>query len=352
VEARTRLGTGAAFTLVRQARVVREDLPATRDALAAGEVSVAHVGAICQVVRLVGSGHARAAEPVLLDLARRSDPGVVRRAAAHLHAVLDPDAAQAALDRTYERRGVTLSVAHGRAYLDGVLDLEAAETLQSALMPLMTPAPGDTRTGPQRRADALVDLARRALDSGRLPAQGGARPHLAVVVDAEQLSSGRGAVTLPWTGAAVPVATVARWGCDARLTPVVATRTPAGWKPLAVGRTSRTATPAQLTALRVRDGGCVYPGCTRTAAFCDAHHALPWSTGGATDLPNLVLLCRHHHRTLHTGHWHLTPRHHDPGPPGTEPGEHVHDWVATLGDGHTTPLQTATDRSLPLRPAA
>jgi hypothetical protein len=241
---------------------------------------------------------------------------------------------------------VTLSVAHGRAYLDGVLDLEAAEVLQSALMPLMTPGPGETRTAPQRRADALVDLARRALDTAALPALGGARPHLTVVVDAAALGSGRGAVTLPWTGAAVPVATVARWGCDARLTPVLATLRPGGWAPLAVGRSSRTATPAQLAALRVRDGGCVHPGCTRTPAFCDAHHVVHWSAGGATDLDNLVLLCRHHHRTLHTGHWHLTRPEHDDGP-AEEP---VHDWVAVHPDGHTTPLQTATDRSPPLQP--
>ncbi len=298
VEARTRVGAGAAGGLVRQARAVRDHLPATRDALAAGQVSAQHVGAICHVVGLVGVEHARAAEPILLGLAKRADPGVVRRAAAHLHATLDAHAAQAALDRTYERRGVTLSVAHGRAYLDGVLDLEAAEVLQSALMPLMTPGPGETRTAPQRRADALVDLARRALDTAALPALGGARPHLTVVVDAAALGSGRGAVTLPWTGAAVPVATVARWGCDARLT------------------------------------------------FCDAHHVVHWSAGGATDLDNLVLLCRHHHRTLHTGHWHLTRPEHDDGP-AEEP---VHNWVAVHPDGHTTPLQTATDRSPPLQP--
>jgi hypothetical protein len=229
-----------------------------------------------------------------------------------------------------------------------VLDLEAAETLQSALMPLMAPGPGETRSAPQRRADALVDLARRALDTGQLPALGGVRPHLSGVVDATALASGRGAVTLPWTGAAVPVATITRWGCDAHLTPVLATLRPGGWRPLAVGRSSRTATRAQLVALRVRDGGCVHPGCTRTPAFCDAHHAIHWSAGGPTDLSNLVLLCRHHHRTLHTGHWHLARPEHDHGPPG----QRVHDWVAVQPDGHTTPLPTATDRSPPAMSAA
>lgn len=33
--------------------------------------------------------------------------------------------------------------------------------------------------------------------------------------------------------------------------------------------------------------------------WCDAHHLRSWSAGGATRLGNLVLLCRHHHRTIH-----------------------------------------------------
>jgi hypothetical protein len=340
LEHRTRVSAGQAAGLVASARAVRDHLPATRAALAQGQVSAQHVGAITHVVRTVGAQHATQAEPVLLDLARRADPSVVRRAAAHLHAVLDPDGAQAVLDRAYDRRGVTVSLANGRAYLDGVLDVESAETLQAALMPLMAPSPGDGRSAPQRRADALVDLARRALDAGDLPVLGGQRPHLTVVVPAQALSEGRGAATLPWTGVAVPAATVLRWGCDATLTPVWAAAAAAprrggvggGWQPLAVGRSSRTVTPAQLRALQVRDGGCAYPGCSRTAAFCDAHHIRHWADGGPTDLDNLVLLCRHHHRTLHRGHWQIR----------------IPDWVAELPGGHTEPLQTAVDRSPPL----
>jgi hypothetical protein len=343
---------------------VRDHLPATREALAAGEVSAQHVGAIAAVVRTVGVEHARAAEPVLLELARRAEPGVVRRAAAHLHATVDPDGAQAALDRVYARRGVTVSVVGSRVYLDGVLDVESGEVLVSALMPLMAPAPGDERSAPQRRADALVDLARRALDAGELPVLGGQRPHLSVVLDAGALATGRGAVTLPWTGVAVPVATVARWGCEARLSAVWATVTRrGGWAPLAVGRAARTVTPAQLTALRVRDGGCVHPGCARTSAFCDAHHVRHWAQGGATDLDNLVLLCRHHHRTLHAGQWRLDPISTGPGHDEDDDGgdgddgrdqrppPSAHRHTAAWPGGHTTPLQTATDRSPPLRPS-
>src|SRR5699024_12417211 len=40
------------------------------------------------------------------------------------------------------------------------------------------------------------------------------------------------------------------------------------------------------------------PGC-RSRRRCDAHHIRPWSQGGATDLDNLILLCRRHHTVVH-----------------------------------------------------
>jgi HNH endonuclease len=55
----------------------------------------------------------------------------------------------------------------------------------------------------------------------------------------------------------------------------------------------------------VRDGGCVFPGCTRPLAWCEAHHLRHWLHGGPTDLANLALLCRAHHRAVHEGGWRL-----------------------------------------------
>jgi hypothetical protein len=262
-----------------------------------------------------------------------------------------------------------------RGYLDGVFDLESTELLQSVLMPLMRPRPaGDRRTAEQRRADALLDIAKHHLDHGEVPVQGGHRPHLSVVIDADQISAtpaqeghgrlggagdaaagdgsaggGRawsGVVSLPWTSAAVPAAVARRWACHATLTPVLArlvgrlrhrapfTVDPA-WVPLTVGRSQRTATAAQLKALTVRDGGCIYPGCARTPAFCDAHHVRHWADGGETSVANMVLLCRHHHRTLHAGQWSIHP---DPGSPGLF-------WTRDHDGVH--PAQTFSDRSPP-----
>jgi hypothetical protein len=53
-------------------------------------------------------------------------------------------------------------------------------------------------------------------------------------------------------------------------------------------------------ALRARDKGCRFPGCTNTR-FVDGHHIKHWADGGETSLDNLVLLCRHHHHLVHEG---------------------------------------------------
>ena len=77
-------------------------------------------------------------------------------------------------------------------------------------------------------------------------------------------------------------------------------------QPLEVGRTSRVVTAAQRAALAVRDGGCGFPDCDRPLAWCEAHHLRHWLHGGPTDLANLALLCRAHHRAVHEGGWRLT----------------------------------------------
>jgi hypothetical protein len=67
---------------------------------------------------------------------------------------------------------------------------------------------------------------------------------------------------------------------------------------LSLGRKRRTVSPALRRALDARDRGCRFPGCVRTR-FVDAHHVRHWSRGGETNLENLVLLCRRHHRLVH-----------------------------------------------------
>lgn len=73
--------------------------------------------------------------------------------------------------------------------------------------------------------------------------------------------------------------------------------------PLRMGRTLRYANRHQRRALTIRDGGCIFPACTAPARHCDAHHVDHWDHGGPTDIDNMALLCRHHHRVTHRPQW-------------------------------------------------
>jgi hypothetical protein len=74
---------------------------------------------------------------------------------------------------------------------------------------------------------------------------------------------------------------------------------------LNLGRTVRTATPAQRRALHARDGGCVWPGCTIPARWCDVHHVPGWVHGSNTDIGDMALLCGGHHIQVEKGHFKL-----------------------------------------------
>ena len=74
-------------------------------------------------------------------------------------------------------------------------------------------------------------------------------------------------------------------------------------QPLDVGRVQRLATKEMRAALRARDGGCVFPGCTCDAAELEAHHVQHWTKGGMTACENLLLLCLRHHGVIHRIGW-------------------------------------------------
>ncbi len=147
---------------------------------------------------------------------------------------------------------------------------------------------------PQRRADALVELARRVAIQQAAPKHGGDRPHLAILIDYEDLLGDcRGAGLAD--GTRLTAGQLRQYACDAGILPVILGGASGV---LDVGREQRLVTPDIRRALQVRDKGCVFPGCDRPAADCDAHHIVPWAQGGETSLSNLCLLCKHHHNLL------------------------------------------------------
>lgn len=68
---------------------------------------------------------------------------------------------------------------------------------------------------------------------------------------------------------------------------------------LDLGRVVRLFTRAQRRALRRRDRGCTYPGCSAPAAWTKVHHVLHWVDGGRSDLDNAASLCQRHHTVVH-----------------------------------------------------
>ncbi len=98
-------------------------------------------------------------------------------------------------------------------------------------------------------------------------------------------------------GPHVTAVTSRRISCDST---IVKIKEDENGEPLSIGRRSRSIPPPMRRALRIRDGGCCFPGCTNTR-FVDGHHIKHWADGGETSLDNLVLLCRHHHHLVHEG---------------------------------------------------
>jgi hypothetical protein len=301
---RLHMGAGTAAGLVRTARALhRGPLTGTTQALTEGTISPAHAQVLAADTQDLPDHVAVEAEPVLVEAARRLDPPRLRRVIAHLRLVADPDGADHQAEQQHQQRGVWLSSTwEGMVALNGLLDPEAGQTLLAALEPLARPASADDdRSASQRRADALAELARRNLEAGRLPQTGGVRPQLTVTVDLDSLLGPGGLGGEVGGAGPLDPETCRRLACDGAVTRVLvsrhrttdhhpgtddnlvarlrvaATRLPpalggAPTQPLEVARTSRVVTAAQRAALVVRDGGCVFPGCDRPPAWCEAHH--------------------------------------------------------------------------------
>ena len=96
-------------------------------------------------------------------------------------------------------------------------------------------------------------------------------PEISVLTDHDTLVSGWHAHSICETddGIPLPVETVRRMCCDAEILPIVLN---GAGEVLDVGRTRRTATPAQRRALRAMHRTCAHPDCTVVFSACDIHH--------------------------------------------------------------------------------
>src|SRR5918995_28508 len=219
---------GQQASSVRTARALfRGPLTATAQAVCDGELSPAHAQVLAAGTHPLPDQVTVEAEPVLVEAARRLDPPRLRRLLGHLLQLADPDGADRDRERRHARRGLWLAPTfEGMVAVDGPLEPEAGQLLISALEPLARPADAtDARSGSQRHADALTELARRHLEAGRLPQAGGVRPQLTVTVDLDSLLGRPDAVggEVGWAGPLDPEA-CRRLACDGALTRVMVSR--------------------------------------------------------------------------------------------------------------------------------
>ncbi|MGW6374726.1 DUF222 domain-containing protein [Rhodococcus sp. NPDC055112] len=292
----------------------------------------------------------------LLTNGTRENAEDTRRRVAGLASMLQPDDTNPPDDENERLNEFFASrTAGGRLRVKGHFDKATGEQLMTALSALSKPQPGrnttsgdrepDSRSAPQRRADAFADIVRHYLDSGATPGEGGERPHMTVFVGLGDLANAtrgadaepdkmppggarldtdnphqgqqrrvqqhdhsgqpgssfirRGPAWMPWLGP-IGLRLAVTLSCDASITPIVMDD---DGNPLDVGRTTRTIPRRLRRALDARDCGCAFPGCGRPAAWTDGHHVHHWSDGGETKLSNLVLLCRFHHTLIHKGDW-------------------------------------------------
>jgi hypothetical protein len=301
--ARCRMSPGAAAEMVCTARQL-EELPETARALREGEIGYPHASVIARTAGDIGAGVVREAEADLLTRARGFDVREFACLMRRFRECVDPDGALRDANRDHERTRVHLSqTLGGRFRLDGDLDAEAGATLSTALNRYMRPVPGDRRSASQRRAAALVELCHRDLTHEERPQLAGQRPHLSVTVPVATLSGEPGwpGGELRWGGPVV-ADTARRLACDAVRTDV--TVGPEG-ELLSVSRPAPTVPPWLRRQLAARDRGCRFPGCDRPPEWTEAHHIVPRAAHGPNDLPNLVMVCRLHHRLVHEGGWRI-----------------------------------------------
>jgi 5-methylcytosine-specific restriction protein A len=144
------------------------------------------------------------------------------------------------------------------------LDSATYDALAQALDGLAKPREDEGKTLAERRADALGDLAEHALDTGELPECGGERPHLTVILRHDDLKKQLRGGSLTATGCRIGPREIRRLACESQ---TVALLLGGKSEPLDVGREQRTA------------------------------------------IDNMVLLCRTHHRMIHTAGWTVRIRH-------------------------------------------
>ncbi|RZU62794.1 HNH endonuclease signature motif containing protein [Zhihengliuella halotolerans] len=238
---------------------------------------------------------------------------------------LDQDGPDPEASRATTRRGLTLGSARdGLIPVRGNLMPETAAQLTRLLSAYLNPAARhhdtdpnpethagatkssgapvvvDERTPAQKRHDVLASILTAAARAAETPSLGGDAATLLVHITAEDLTDPAGSATLDGIDIPAPARIAHRIACAGAMQKVLFDR--AG-RIVALGTKERVFNAHQRRAITARDGGCVIPGCTIPASWCEIHHVHAHAENGPTHTDNGVLLCWFHHHHLETSGW-------------------------------------------------
>jgi hypothetical protein len=129
-----------------------------------------------------------AAEVMLVNAASPLTVADTRRLVEYWQTAVDGPGCETTVEELEERRYLHASrTFEGMVKLDGLFDPVTGDLIMTAFDAAMPPTSGDDpRSGRQRRADAMADLARSFLDLGQ--AVGTEKPHVVVVTDLDALA--------------------------------------------------------------------------------------------------------------------------------------------------------------------
>ena len=323
----TRSDVGSALSDGRLAGSLESRWQLVRVALADGSVNAAQARVITRALDELPADLdpevRRQAEAHLVEQAAHFDPKRLRRLGRRVLEVVAPDVADEEERRLLEaeearaRRVASLTI---RRRGDGTTDIHVrvsdavAGRLRTYLDAYTSPRRAhlddqsglgdqvDPDTGQRIRRSRLWATAFGAMlegiSSDGLPRHGGAATSVVVTIDHDSLREQLGVAGLLDTDESITVSEAMRLACNASILPAVLDTT---GQPLHLGRARRLFSPAQRTAMALRDRQCRADGCSIPATWCEAHHELPWLRGGLTDVDQGLLLCPWHHHRAHDG---------------------------------------------------
>ena len=298
-EARRQLRRGRALPCV----------PLCAEAFGRGEIGVAQLDVLVKaaqaVARVDGEAFARD-EAILLGAAKELKFGPFSAVVAYWSQLADPDGAEESELQKRLRRDVFLSQSLGGTWLGQMtLDPVSGEIVSNELARLEAqmfeadwaeakarlgrdPKIAElARTSPQRRADALVEMAIRSKSTpadARRP-----EPLFSVLIDYPTLC---GRVLELASGAIVSPGSLVPWLEESYFERVIF----APGRRVECSVTARFFTGATRRAIELRDQSCQHEFCEVRAEHCEVDHIVPYAQGGPTDQGNGKLKCGFHNR--------------------------------------------------------